>query len=122
MSVAMMRDAAIRATVLACCSLLSGCIYWMFPADAMFDVSGEIAPEVKGPCQLRMHALPSQEVMSTRTVTGSFEVPFTYYAAARAKGFRFELSCANSPWVPVGGEARLTQPRPPIFPLGHISP
>ena len=118
-----MRRAATKTmSLLACCGLLSGCIYLMGPADAVFRVSGELPPSTEGLCLLRMHALPSQAVMSTQPVSGTFEVPFIYYAAARAKGFRFELSCAQSPWVAVGDEVNLKKPRPPVYPLGRISP
>lgn len=123
LGVATMRKAATKAIVLlACCAPLPGCIYLMGPADAVFRVSGELPPSTEGPCLLRMHALPSQVVMSTQPVSGAFEVPFIYYAAARAKGFRFELSCAQSPWVAVGDQVNLKKPRPPIYPLGRISP
>jgi hypothetical protein len=106
----------------ACAALLSGCALLMGPADAVLRVSGEVSPSAVGPCSLRMVALPSQESMSTRTVSGSFETSFIYYAAARAKGFRFELSCAGSPWSEVGVPLELSSRRASVHELGLIAP
>jgi hypothetical protein len=114
---------AIRTTaILAFSALLSGCVYLLGPADAVLPVSGEIAASATGPCSLRMLAVPSQEVMSTRSVSGSFETSFMYHAAARAKVFRFELSCGQGPWVAVGDEVPLRNRRSSLVSLGKISP
>lgn len=107
---------------IACTGFLSGCVLFMGPADAVLRVSGEVSPGAEGPCLLRMVALPSEAHMSTRNVSGSFETSFIYYAAARARGFRFELSCAGSSWSAVGIPLELSSRRPAVHQLGQIAP